>query len=84
MLNRAQILGTTNDFDLTPAVVEDLNKVLAAVVIPPEGVSPVAMQPVRGAGASGRAALPAAQPAAAADRQSRPRSRRTGHASSSR
>ena len=44
VLNRAQILGTTSDFDLTPAVVDDLNKVLASVVIPPDGVSPVAMQ----------------------------------------
>ena len=30
VLNRAQILGTTNEFDLTPAVVEDVNKVLAS------------------------------------------------------
>ena len=44
VLNRAQILGMTNEFDLTPAVVDDLNKVLASVVIPPDGVSPVAMQ----------------------------------------
>ena len=44
VLNRAQILGATNEFDMTPAVVEDLNKVMASVVIPPDGVSPVAMQ----------------------------------------
>jgi Skp family chaperone for outer membrane proteins len=49
VLNRAQILGTVNEFDLTPAVVEDLNKVLAAVTIPPDGVSPVAMKPAEGA-----------------------------------
>jgi Skp family chaperone for outer membrane proteins len=49
VLNRAQILGATNEFDMTPAVVEDLNKVLASVVIPPEGVSPVAMQQKEGA-----------------------------------
>jgi len=49
VLNRAQILGTTNDFDMTPAVLDDLNKVLATVVIPPEGVSPVAMQSNTGA-----------------------------------
>ena len=30
VLNRAQILGTTNEFDLTPAVAEELNKVLPA------------------------------------------------------
>ena len=44
VLNRAQILGTTAEFDMTPAVVEDLNKVMASVTIPPDGVSPVAMQ----------------------------------------
>jgi Skp family chaperone for outer membrane proteins len=41
VLNRAQILGSTPEFDMTPAVVDDLNKVLAKVVIPPDGVSPV-------------------------------------------
>jgi Skp family chaperone for outer membrane proteins len=45
VLNRAQILGTTADFDLTPAVAEVLNKVLPAVVVPPDGVSPLAMAP---------------------------------------
>jgi Skp family chaperone for outer membrane proteins len=43
VLNRAQVLGTTADFDLTPQVVEVLNKVLPAVVIPPDGVSPLNM-----------------------------------------
>jgi Skp family chaperone for outer membrane proteins len=43
VLNRAQILGTTADFDLTPAVVEVLNKALPSVVVPPDGVSPLAM-----------------------------------------
>jgi Skp family chaperone for outer membrane proteins len=45
VLNRAQVLGTTADFDLTPGVVEVLNKVLPSVVIPPDGVSPMAMAP---------------------------------------
>jgi Skp family chaperone for outer membrane proteins len=49
VLNRAQILGTTNEFDMTPQVVDDLNKVLSAVLIPPDGVSPVAMKPPPGA-----------------------------------
>jgi Skp family chaperone for outer membrane proteins len=40
VLNRAQILGTTADFDLTPQVADILNKVLPAVLIPPDGVSP--------------------------------------------
>ncbi len=43
VLNRAQILGTTADFDLTPAVAEVLNKALSSVVLPPDGVSPLAM-----------------------------------------
>jgi len=43
VLNRAQVLGTTEDFDLTPQVVAVLNKVLPLVVIPPDGVSPVGM-----------------------------------------
>jgi Skp family chaperone for outer membrane proteins len=45
VLNRAQILGTTADFDLTPAVAEVLNKALPSVVVPPDGVSPLAMAP---------------------------------------
>jgi Skp family chaperone for outer membrane proteins len=45
VLNRAQVLGTTADFDLTPEVVEVLNKVLPSVVIPPDGVSPMSMTP---------------------------------------
>jgi Skp family chaperone for outer membrane proteins len=40
VLNRAQVLGTTSDFDLTPQVAEVVNKVLPSVVIPPDGVSP--------------------------------------------
>jgi Skp family chaperone for outer membrane proteins len=43
VLNRAQILGTTADFDLTPAVADVLNKALPSVVLPPDGVSPLAM-----------------------------------------
>jgi len=69
VLNKAQMLGTTAEFDMTPAVVEDLNKVLPSVVIPPEGVSPLALQEKGGqaqgatpAKAPGKA--PAAQPAA--------------------
>ena len=58
VLNRAQILGTTADFDLTPAVADVLNKALPSVVVPPEGVSPLAM-PVPGSTASATAAAPA-------------------------
>ena len=39
VLNRSQVLGTTADFDLTPQVAEVLNRVLPAVVIPPDGRS---------------------------------------------
>jgi len=61
VLNRAQILGTTTDFDLTPAVADVLNKALPSVVVPPDGISPLAM------------AAPAAQaPAAAASAANAP------------
>jgi Skp family chaperone for outer membrane proteins len=60
VLSRAQILGTTNDFDLTPQVVDDLNKVLTAVLIPPDGVSPVALQPQAGSAAPAAGAAPVA------------------------
>jgi Skp family chaperone for outer membrane proteins len=43
VLNRAQILGTTADFDLTPEVAEVLNKALPSVIVPPDGISPLAM-----------------------------------------
>jgi Skp family chaperone for outer membrane proteins len=68
VLNKAQILGTTSDFDMTPAVVEDLNKILGSVVIPPDGVSPMAMAQQSQGGvtptAAGGASAPA-KPAAA-------------------
>jgi hypothetical protein len=69
VLNRAQILGTTADFDLTPAVADVLNKALPSVVVPPDGVSPLAMAPPAGAAASAAASAakqPAVVPAASA------------------
>jgi Skp family chaperone for outer membrane proteins len=63
VLNRAQILGTTADFDLTPAVAEVLNKVLPTVVVPPDGVSPLSMAPPAGDKAA-NAEAPSAKPAA--------------------
>jgi Skp family chaperone for outer membrane proteins len=66
VLNRAQILGTTSDFDLTPVVVDDLNKVLASVVIPPNGVAPEAMKPPPGATPAAAATPAAPAPAAPA------------------
>jgi Skp family chaperone for outer membrane proteins len=68
VLNRAQILGTTADFDLTPAVAEVLNKALPSVVVPPDGVSPLAMAPPAGAvpvAAGGPEAAPASTASAA-------------------
>ncbi len=69
VLNRAQILGTTADFDLTPAVADVLNKALPSVVVPPDGISPMAMAPpaTAAAGAAPAAAAPSAsEPAATA------------------
>lgn len=65
VLNRAQILGTTADFDLTPAVAEVLNKALPGVIVPPDGVSPLAMAVPTASGTSstpvaGGSAAPAA------------------------
>lgn len=68
VLNRAQILGTTADFDLTPAVAEVLNKTLPSVVVPPDGVSALAMTSVAAKPAAAKAdtaqaaATPAAKP----------------------
>lgn len=49
VLNRAQLLGTTTDFDLTPQVADVLNRVLPTVIIPPDGVSVLSMVPSAGA-----------------------------------
>jgi Skp family chaperone for outer membrane proteins len=70
VLNRAQILGTTADFDLTPAVAEYLNKALPSVVVPPDGVSPLAMAPP--AAAPSTAAPSAAAPPAAVQASTAP------------
>ncbi len=43
VLNRAQLLGTTIEYDLSPQVAEILNKVQPTVVVPPDGVSPMSM-----------------------------------------
>ncbi len=69
VLNRAQILGTTADFDLTPAVADVLNHTLPSVVVPPDGVSPLAMAPPA---AEPGAATPVVVPAAAATAAAKP------------
>jgi Skp family chaperone for outer membrane proteins len=66
VLNRAQILGTTADFDLTPAVAEVMNKALPSVVVPPDGVSPLAMAAPAGTAPGGQATEPAQAATAAA------------------
>jgi hypothetical protein len=43
VLHRQQVALNANEFDLTDQVTQQLNKVLPAVVIPPDGVSPAAM-----------------------------------------
>ena len=69
VLNRAQILGTTADFDLTPAVADVLNHTLPSGVVPPDGVSPLAMAPPA---AEPGAATPVVVPAAAATAAAKP------------
>jgi Skp family chaperone for outer membrane proteins len=69
VLHRAQVALNVNEFDITELVVEQLNKVLPSVSLPPEGVSPpmAALTPPQApaAGASGGTATPAAAPPSA-------------------
>jgi Skp family chaperone for outer membrane proteins len=44
VLHRSQVALNVNDFDITGQVTEQLNKILPTVLIPPDGVSPLAMQ----------------------------------------
>jgi Skp family chaperone for outer membrane proteins len=44
VLHRAQVALNVNEFDITDQVVEQLNKLMPTVTIPPEGVSPNAQQ----------------------------------------
>ena len=60
VLNRAQVLGTTVDFDLTPQVADVVNRTLPSVIIPPDGVSPTKFTaPVAGPRASAAPDAPA-------------------------
>jgi Skp family chaperone for outer membrane proteins len=72
VLNRAQILGTTADFDLTPEVADVMNKALPSVIVPPDGVSPLAMAPPAGATPVAAAAPAPAAPAAEAAAPAKP------------
>jgi Skp family chaperone for outer membrane proteins len=80
VLNRAQILGTTADFDLTPAVADVLNKALPSVIVPPDGVSPMAMAPPTPASGTAPAAATAPATGAAAPAASEPASAATAAA----
>jgi Skp family chaperone for outer membrane proteins len=66
VLNRAQVLGTTADFDLTPQVADVLNKILPTVIIPPEGVSPASFTAQVAGPRAGAAPEAKATPAATA------------------
>lgn len=70
VLNRAQILGTTADFDLTPQVAQVLNQILPAVLVPPDGVSALSMNPEADAAKAG--ATKASAPASAAPAPAKP------------
>jgi len=65
VLHRAQVALNTPEFDLSQEVVDQLNRILPAVVIPPDGVSPAQMHPVAAAPASAPAAPAPAAPAKA-------------------
>lgn len=49
VLHRAQVALNVNEFDITDAVVGQLNKVLPSVVLPPDGVSPATFAPAQAA-----------------------------------
>ena len=50
VLRREQVALNVNEFDITEAVVDQLNKVLPSVVLPPDGVSAVAFMAPGGPG----------------------------------
>jgi Skp family chaperone for outer membrane proteins len=67
VLHRSQVALNVNDYDITGQVTEVLNKVLPTVVIPPDGVSPLALQQQeqkKAEAASGQAPVGASTPAA--------------------
>jgi len=63
VLHRSQVALNVNEFDITEQVVEQVNKVLVSVNIPPEGVSPAAFAAAQPNAPS--ATPPQAQPASA-------------------
>ncbi len=63
VLHRSQVALNVNQFDITPQVTDQLNKVLPAVIVPPEGVSPAEMAALLKKQAKQTAPAPAPQPA---------------------
>ena len=45
VLHRAQVALNVNEFDITEQVVEQMNKIMPAVILPPDGVSPSTFAP---------------------------------------
>ena len=58
VLRREQVALNINEFDITDSVVEQLNKVLPTVMLPPDGVSPVAYLAPGGPGGIPASATP--------------------------
>ena len=70
VLHRQQVALNVNEFDITEPVVEQLNKVLGTVVLPPDGVAPSAFTPPGATPAAAAATpTPPAPPAAPAPRR---------------
>ena len=65
VLRREQVALNVNEFDITDQVVEQLNKALPTVMLPPDGVSPVAFLAPGGPGGVPATAPPAPIPASA-------------------
>ena len=63
VLHRPQVALNVNEFDITEQVVEQLNKVLPSVTLPPDGVSPATFAPPAVAAVPGSA--PTVAPVAA-------------------
>ncbi len=63
VLHRAQVALNVNEFDITEPVVEQINKVLPSVILPPDGVSAVAAQMAQPASPAPAAPALAAAPA---------------------
>lgn len=64
VLRREQVALNINEFDITEQVVEQMNKVMPGVMLPPDGVSPVAfLAPGGPGGVPAVSAAPSATPA---------------------